>query len=142
MTIDHTQQSPPVRPRCDGAVDEKTLAYARAKVGFLGRPGLPVVTGEVHIARAAAHHSGHPWSATADLRVGGRQVVAVAEEATGTEVVDRLQGDFAGRRTRRPRPGPTDTGRLPRPGAVGADVRSRRGIRQRGGGLPHGVSPQ
>ncbi|MFJ1967322.1 hypothetical protein ACIO93_01480 [Streptomyces sp. NPDC087903] len=93
MTTDHTQQTPPVRLRCDGAVDEKTLAYARAKVdAVLGRPGLPVVTGEVHIARAAAHHAGHPWSATADLRVGGRQVVAVAEEATGTEVVDRLQG--------------------------------------------------
>ncbi|MDW4910736.1 hypothetical protein RB628_36785 [Streptomyces sp. ADMS] len=58
---------------------------------MVGRPGLPAVTGEVHLVRAAGHHAGHPWSATADLRIGGRQVVAVAEEATGTETVDRLQ---------------------------------------------------
>ncbi|MCX4767965.1 hypothetical protein OG562_44970 [Streptomyces sp. NBC_01275] len=92
MTADHTQETPPVRLRSDGAVDEETLAYARAKIdAVLGRPGLPVVTGEVHLVRAAAHHAGHPWSATADLRIGGRQVFAVAEEATGTEVVDRLR---------------------------------------------------
>ncbi|MET8130581.1 hypothetical protein ABZV24_01105 [Streptomyces sp. NPDC005251] len=73
-------------------MDEETLAYARTKIDVVvGRPGLPVVTGEVHIVRAAAHHAGRPWSATADLRIGGRQVVAAAEEATGTEVVDRLQ---------------------------------------------------
>ncbi|MET9903630.1 hypothetical protein [Streptomyces sp. NPDC006446] len=92
MTTDNTQGDPLVWLRSDGAVDEKTLAYARTKIdAVVGRPGLPVVTGEVHIVRSAAHHAGHPWSATADLRVGGRQVVAAAEEATGTEVVDRLQ---------------------------------------------------
>ncbi|WP_326784015.1 hypothetical protein [Streptomyces sp. NBC_00151] len=92
MTTDTTQETPLVRLRSDGAVDEETLAYARTKIdAVVGRPGLPAVTGEVHIVRAAAHHAGRPWSATADLRVGGRQVVAAAEEATGTEVVDRLQ---------------------------------------------------
>ncbi|WP_460062602.1 hypothetical protein [Streptomyces sp. YKOK-I1] len=92
MTTDSTRLTPPVRLRSDGAVDEATLAYARTKIdAIVGRPGLPSVTGEVRIARASAHHAGHPWSATADLRIGGRQVVAVAEEATGTEVVDRLQ---------------------------------------------------
>ncbi|MCX4993111.1 hypothetical protein [Streptomyces sp. NBC_00568] len=92
MTSDNTQDPPLVRLRSDGAVDEETLAYARTKIdAVVGRPGLPVVTGEVHVVRAAAHHAGHPWSATADLRVGGRQVVAAVEEATGTEVVDRLQ---------------------------------------------------
>ncbi|MGY4742227.1 hypothetical protein [Streptomyces sp. ATMOS53] len=92
MTTDHTQETPLVRLRSDGAVDEETLAYARTKIdAVVGRPGLPAVTGEVHIVRAAAHHAGHPWSATADLRIGGRQVVAAAEEGTGTEVVDRLQ---------------------------------------------------
>ncbi|MDR6975933.1 hypothetical protein J2X68_002621 [Streptomyces sp. 3330] len=92
MTSDHTEATSGVLLRSDGAVDDETLAYARTKIDALvGRPGLPAVTGEVHLARAAAPHAGHPWSAAADLRVGGRQVVATAEEATGTEVVDRLQ---------------------------------------------------
>ncbi|WP_327319549.1 hypothetical protein [Streptomyces sp. NBC_01235] len=92
MTTDRAHETPLVRLRSDGAVDEETLAYARTKIdAVVRRPGLPVVTGEVHLVRAAAHHAGHPWSATADLRIGGRQVVAAAEEATGTEVVDRLQ---------------------------------------------------
>ncbi|MGW3652887.1 hypothetical protein [Streptomyces sp. NPDC000878] len=92
MTTDNTQETPMVRLRADGAVDEETLAYARTKIdAVVGRPGLPAVTGEVHIVRTTAHHAGHPWSATADLRIGSRQVVANAEEATGTEVVDRLQ---------------------------------------------------
>ncbi|MGX1547599.1 hypothetical protein [Streptomyces adustus] len=92
MTTDSTQRTPLVRLRSDGAVDEATLAYARTKVdAVLTRPGLPAATGEVRIARAAVHHAGHPWSATADVRVGGRQIVAMAEEATGTELVDRLQ---------------------------------------------------
>ncbi|MFF3885981.1 hypothetical protein [Streptomyces sp. NPDC001914] len=92
MTTDDTQETPLVRLRSDGAVDEETLAYARTKIDMaLGRPGLAVVTGEVHLVRATAHHAGRPWSATADLRIGGRHVVAAAEEATGTEVVDRLQ---------------------------------------------------
>ncbi|MFF3201047.1 hypothetical protein [Streptomyces sp. NPDC002962] len=92
MTTDHTQATPGVRLRSNGAVDEEILAYARTKIdAVLGRPGLPAVTGEVHIGRAAAHHAGHPWSAAADLRIAGRRVVAAAEEATGTEAVDRLQ---------------------------------------------------
>jgi hypothetical protein len=92
MTTHSTQETPLVRLRSDGTVDEETLAYARTKIdAVVGRPGLPVVTGEVHIVRAAAHHAGRPWSATADLRIGGRHVVAAAEEATGTEAVDRLQ---------------------------------------------------
>ncbi|MEV8033423.1 hypothetical protein [Streptomyces sp. NPDC086182] len=92
MTTHSAPETPLVRLRSDGAVDEETLAYARTKIDVVvSRPGLPVVTGEVHIVRAAAHHSGRPWSATADLRIGGRHVVAAAEEATGTEVVDRLQ---------------------------------------------------
>ncbi|MFG2952044.1 hypothetical protein [Streptomyces adustus] len=92
MTTDSTRRTPLVRLRSDGAVDEATLAYARTKIdAVLTRPGLPAVTGEVRIVRAAVHHAGHPWSATADVRVGGRQIVAMAEEATGTELVDRLQ---------------------------------------------------
>ncbi|WP_416981918.1 hypothetical protein [Streptomyces sp. T028] len=92
MTTDRTQQTPPVRLRSEGAVDEATLGYARTKIdAVVGRPGLPAVTGEVRIVRASAHHAGRPWSATADLRIAGRQVVVLAEEATGTEVVDRLQ---------------------------------------------------
>ncbi|WP_105967644.1 hypothetical protein [Streptomyces geranii] len=92
MTSDNVQETPLVRLRADGAVDEETLAYARTKIdAVVGRPGLPTVTGEVHIVRATAHHADAAWSATADLRIGSRQVVAVAEEATGTEVVDRLR---------------------------------------------------
>ncbi|MFE6828460.1 hypothetical protein [Streptomyces sp. NPDC057690] len=99
MTIDRARATPQVRLRCDGAVDEETVAYARTKIdAVIGRPGLPAVTGEVHIVRAAAPHAGHRWSAAADLLIAGRHVVAVAEEATGTEVVDRLQ-DRLRRRT-------------------------------------------
>ncbi|MGW1065137.1 hypothetical protein ACWD4F_11575 [Streptomyces aureus] len=92
MTTDSTRPTPQVRLRSEGAVDAATLEYARTKIdAVLGRPGLPAVTGEVRIVRAGAHHAGHPWSATADVRVGRRQVVAAAEESTGTELVDRLQ---------------------------------------------------
>ncbi|WP_063887497.1 hypothetical protein [Streptomyces sp. Root1310] len=92
MTSDHTEATPGVLLRSDGAVDDETLAYARTKIdAVVGRPGLPAVTGEVHLERAATPHAGRPWSAAADLRIAGRQVVATAEEATGTEVVDRLQ---------------------------------------------------
>ncbi|MEU5321045.1 hypothetical protein AB0G67_30430 [Streptomyces sp. NPDC021056] len=92
MTSDNTQAAPTIRLRSEGAVDEDTLAYARTKIdAVVSRPGLPAVTGEVRIVRAAAHHANRPWSATADLHVGGRQVVVLAEEATGTEVVDQLQ---------------------------------------------------
>ncbi|MFD4600410.1 hypothetical protein ACFWPQ_20565 [Streptomyces sp. NPDC058464] len=93
MTTDNSQATPAVELRSGGAVDDETLAYARTKIdAVLGRAGVPAVTGEVRILRAVAHHAGHPWSATADLHIGGRQVVVtVAEEATGAEAVDRLQ---------------------------------------------------
>ncbi|MGY4741985.1 hypothetical protein [Streptomyces sp. ATMOS53] len=78
--------------RSDGEVDEETLAYARTKIdAVLSRPGLPAVTGEVHITRASAHHADRPWSATAALHLGQREVVVLAEGATGREVVDQLQ---------------------------------------------------
>jgi hypothetical protein len=92
MTTDNTQATPTIRLRSDGAVDEETLAYARTKIdAVVSRPGSPAVTGEVRIVRAATHHAERPWSATADLQVSGHQVIAMAEDATGTEVVDRLQ---------------------------------------------------
>lgn len=99
MTSSREQAAPAVRLRFDGPVDQETLAYARTKIdAVVGRAGLPAVTGEVRIVRAGARHADHPWLATADLRVGGRQVVVVAEEATGREVVDQLQ-DRLRRRT-------------------------------------------
>lgn len=93
MTGDETQATAPsVLVRSDGEVDKETLAYAREKIdAVVGRPGLPAVTGEVRIVRAAAHHANRPWSATAALHVGRREVVVLAEEATGHEVVDQLQ---------------------------------------------------
>ncbi|MFP3986160.1 hypothetical protein U9R90_01365 [Streptomyces sp. E11-3] len=92
MTSDHTQTTATVRLRSDGAVDDETLAYARRKIdAVLSRPGLPAVTGEVRVVRAAAHHAGRPWSATADLHVGRWRVVVLAEEATGAEAIDQLQ---------------------------------------------------
>ncbi|MFE7172988.1 hypothetical protein, partial [Streptomyces sp. NPDC057616] len=91
MTGDNNQDAPAVRLRCDGAVDEASLAYARVKIdAVVGRSGRPAVTGEVRIVRAAAH-ADLPWSAVADLNVGGRAVVVTAEEATGREAVDQLQ---------------------------------------------------
>ncbi|WP_248512170.1 hypothetical protein [Streptomyces sp. D2-8] len=73
--------------RSDGEVDEDTLTYARTKIdAVVDRPGLPPVTGEVRITRAAAHHADRPWSATAALHVGGREVVVLAEEATAREL--------------------------------------------------------
>lgn len=94
MTGDNTQAqpAPAVRLRCDGEVDEETLVYARTKIdAALGRAGLPPVTGEVRVTRAATHHADRPWSATAALHVGDREVVVLAEAATGREVVDQLQ---------------------------------------------------
>ncbi|MEU6381844.1 hypothetical protein [Streptomyces sp. NPDC046909] len=92
MTSDKAQAVPAVRLRSDGPVDKDTLDYARTKIdAVVTRPGLPAVSGDVRIVRSATRHADHPWLATADLRVGGRQVVVVAEEATGREVVDQLQ---------------------------------------------------
>jgi hypothetical protein len=99
MTSDNTRTTPDVRLRVDGEVDEETVAYARAKIdAVVGRPGLPDVTGEVRITRSAVHHADRPWSAAAELRVGGDEVVVLAEEATGREVVDQLK-DRLRRRT-------------------------------------------
>ncbi|NBM19210.1 hypothetical protein [Streptomyces sp. GC420] len=81
-----------VRLRIDGEVDEQTVAYARRKVdAVVTRPGLPAVTGEVRLAKAAAHHVAQPWTAAAELSAGGRTVVVNAQAATGSEVVDELQ---------------------------------------------------
>ncbi|MCT7354196.1 hypothetical protein N4P33_18855 [Streptomyces sp. 15-116A] len=93
MTSNNIQAAAPtVLLRSDGEVDEETLAYAREKIdAVVGRPGLPAATGEVRIARAAAHHADRPWTATAALHVGRREVVVLAEEATGREAVDQLQ---------------------------------------------------
>ncbi|MEU6378740.1 hypothetical protein [Streptomyces sp. NPDC046909] len=92
MTSDRVRPTRTVRLRADGPVDQATLVYARTKIdAVVGRTGLPAVTGEVRIVRAGARHADRPWLATADLRVGGRQVVAAAEEATGREVIDQLQ---------------------------------------------------
>ncbi|MFE1285780.1 hypothetical protein [Streptomyces sp. NPDC058751] len=135
MTTDSTRQTPAVRLRHDGSVDEDTLAYARTKIdAVLGRPGLPAVTGEVRIVLAAAHHAGHPWSATADLRVGRRQIVALAEEATGTELVDRLQD-----RLRRQ----TDRAAHVRDDSRGTKAPPWRGgtVQDRGGAVQDPVSP-
>ncbi|MET9390953.1 hypothetical protein ABZY20_11155 [Streptomyces sp. NPDC006624] len=83
---------PDVVLRADGEVDEETMEYARVKIdAVVGRPGLPPVSGEVRITRASAHHGDRPWSATATLRVGRRDVVVLAEETTGRELIDHLQ---------------------------------------------------
>ncbi|WUU80984.1 hypothetical protein OG790_05655 [Streptomyces cellulosae] len=80
-----------VRVRADGRVDEESLAYLREKVGTaLDRPGLPPVSGDVRIVRATAHHIALPWSAGAEIRVGGGLVVVHAREATARELADRL----------------------------------------------------
>lgn len=93
MTSKDTQTTAPsVLLRSDGEVDEEILAYARTKIdAVVGRSGLPAVSGEVRIARAAAHHADRPWSVTAALHVGRREVVVLAEAATGHELVDQLQ---------------------------------------------------
>jgi hypothetical protein len=81
-----------VRVRAEGDVAEEALAYVRTKVdAIVKRHGLPAVTGEVRIARAAAHHAEHPWSAVAELQIGSAVVVVHAREATSQEVTDRLQ---------------------------------------------------
>jgi len=81
-----------LRVRAEGEVSEEDLAYLREKIeAVLGRPGLPPVSGEIRICRAAAHHVGQPWSAGAEIRVGGHLVVAHAREASARELADRLQ---------------------------------------------------
>lgn len=100
MTVRDTdiQQAPTsVRVRGTGDVDDQALAYVRTKVdAVLGRSGLPPVSGEVRIEKAAAHHAGHPWTAGAEIRVGRDLVVVHAEEATAHELADRLQDRLRG----------------------------------------------
>ncbi|MFD5126864.1 hypothetical protein [Streptomyces olindensis] len=97
---------PTVLLRSVGEVDEETLAYARTKTdAVVGRPGLPAATGEVRITRAAAHHADRPWSATAALHVGRREVVVLAEAATGRELVDQLQDRLRRQTDKAARPG-------------------------------------
>lgn len=93
-----------VRVRADGRVDEESLAYLREKVGTaLDRPGLPPVSGDVRIVRATAHHIALPWSAGAEIRVGGDLVVVHAREATARELADPAPRPAARHhRTRRP----------------------------------------
>ncbi|MFC8419838.1 hypothetical protein ACFUN7_02930 [Streptomyces sp. NPDC057236] len=80
-----------VRVRADGEVDEESLAHLREKVGTaLDRPGLPPAGGEVRVVRATAHHIALPWSAGAEIRIGGDLVVVHAREATARELADRL----------------------------------------------------
>ncbi|MFF8941570.1 hypothetical protein ACF1A5_04655 [Streptomyces sp. NPDC014864] len=90
-----------VRVRAEGDVDEQALAYVREKVGAaLDRPGLPPVSGEVRIARAAAPHTEQPWSAGAEIRVGSDLVVVRAREGSARELADRLQDRLRNRTDR------------------------------------------
>ncbi|MEU2054549.1 hypothetical protein [Streptomyces bungoensis] len=90
-----------VQVRGSGDVDEESLAYVREKVGaVLGRPGVPAVSGEVRVSRAAAHHDRLPWSARAELAVGDATVVVGAEEATAHELADRLHDRLRARMER------------------------------------------
>ncbi|MFF4979141.1 hypothetical protein ACFY3O_03585 [Streptomyces sp. NPDC001046] len=90
-----------VRVRAEGDVDEESLAYLREKVGaVLDRPGLPPVSGEVRVTRAAAHHIDLPWSAGAEIQVGGDLVVVHAREASARELADRLQDRLRSRTQR------------------------------------------
>ncbi|MFI5688036.1 hypothetical protein [Streptomyces sp. NPDC051636] len=90
-----------VRVRTEGDVAEEDLAYVREKVGAaLDRSGLPPVSGEVRITRAAAPHVEQPWSAAAEIRVGGDLVVVHAQEASARELADRLQNRLRSRTER------------------------------------------
>lgn len=93
----HDVTVPAVRVRAEGDVDEEALTYVRTKVGAaLSRPGLPVADGEVRVARATAHHAEQPYSAAAEIRIGGFLLVVHAREATAHELADRLQARLRG----------------------------------------------
>ncbi|MFJ5726683.1 hypothetical protein [Streptomyces paradoxus] len=99
--IGHEGGPASVRVRTEGDVDEESLAYVREKVGaVLDRPGLPPVSGEVRVTRAAAHHVDLPWSAGAEIQVGGDLVVVHAREASARELADRLQDRLRSRTER------------------------------------------
>ncbi|MFH7334617.1 hypothetical protein [Streptomyces sp. KHY 26] len=101
-TAVHAPEAPvAVRVRADGEMDEEDLAYLREKVeAVLGRPGLPPVSGEIRIVRASAHHVGQPWTAGAEIRVGGYLVVVHARESSARELADRLQDRLRSRTDR------------------------------------------
>ncbi|WP_413098620.1 hypothetical protein [Streptomyces sp. Inha503] len=64
MTRRTTDEDAAVTVRAEDGIDEETLGYARTKVdAVLSRPGLPAVTGEVRIAKAAAPDVERPWTA-------------------------------------------------------------------------------
>ncbi|WP_327242849.1 hypothetical protein [Streptomyces sp. NBC_01320] len=88
----HVTSTVAVQVRAEGDVDEEALAYVRSKVDTaFNRPGVPDVSGEVRIAKAAAHHVEQSWSAGVELVVGNTLVVVHAQEATARELADRLQ---------------------------------------------------
>ncbi|MFI6931568.1 hypothetical protein [Streptomyces sp. NPDC050287] len=92
-----------VRVRATGDVDDTALAYLREKIAAaLHRPGLPAVSGEVRLERAAAHHVELPWSAGAEIRVGADLVVVHAREASARELADRLEDRLRSRLERTP----------------------------------------
>ncbi|MEV3912204.1 hypothetical protein [Streptomyces canus] len=96
-----TQDTPlAVRVRTDGDVDDEALAYFRAKVhAALTRPGLPAVRGRVTISRASAHQV-LPWSAGAEVRMGGHLVVVHLREADAHALADRLEDRLRARADR------------------------------------------
>ncbi|MEV0414919.1 hypothetical protein AB0I68_29995 [Streptomyces sp. NPDC050448] len=105
MTAKHTGTPVPstvaVQVRAEGDVDGEALAYIRTKVDTaLNGPGVPEVSGEVRIVKAAAHHVEQPWSAGAELVVGNTLVVVHAQEATAHELADRLQDRLRSQITR------------------------------------------
>ncbi|WP_327366052.1 hypothetical protein [Streptomyces sp. NBC_01217] len=90
-----------VRVRVEGDVDEESLVYLRAKIGaVLDRPGLPPVSGEVRVTRAAAHHVEFPWAAGAEIQVGAHLVVVHVREASARELADRLHDRLRSRTER------------------------------------------
>ncbi|MFH8769486.1 hypothetical protein [Streptomyces sp. NPDC017958] len=100
-TVARADTTVAVQVRAEGDVDEEALAYVRTKIDtVLGRPGMPAVSGEVRISRAAAHHTRQPWSGGAELVVGDARVVVHAQEATAHELADRLQDRLRSQTTR------------------------------------------
>ncbi|GGW42903.1 hypothetical protein GCM10010503_19290 [Streptomyces lucensis JCM 4490] len=90
-----------VQVRVEGEVGEEELAYVREKVGAaLARPGLAPVSGDVRITRAVAHHAEQPWSAGAEIRLGGDVIVVQAQEASARELADRLHDRLRSRTER------------------------------------------
>ncbi|MDJ1135482.1 hypothetical protein [Streptomyces iconiensis] len=90
-----------VQVRAVGDVDQESLAYLREKIGaVLDRPGLPSISGEVRVSRAAAHHVECPWAVSAEILVGADLVVVHAREASARELADRLHDRLRSRTER------------------------------------------